>query len=670
MRKVFAFLSASLCLSLVAAAKAQNAPDMFKDVPSDHWAYQAVENLRKAGIVIGYPDGYFRGKRTLTRYEFAVALDRAIAEINKRLPTRGVEVTPPQGRPGEIGPQGPAGPQGPPGPPGITPEELAQLRRLAQEFRDELAALGNNMRAVQNRLDQLAKELADLKARIDRMPVISGNAFLGARGDVFNGNYVDKDGRVNPLGSEQQAVVHAFRLGVDANIPGGATLSAGLSSGNYKGYLGGNFAKVSPRPQGLNFAPVTGHSSNSLSSAVLSDTYLDTLEINAPFSGIGRGSSLTVGRFAHRLGRLVLWRPDVDTYFNVPWLDDGNFRLDGARLRTNFGSVGVEAFGGQFKSVTGTNGQAWNSPLAGTALDPLGTRLFEFNAKPINQPTLGQMLVDEAVGVSAGIGIRQLGGGHVRVSVMDTEGRHTEGGSTGFTGVQVLGADLDLRLSDRLNLTGDWGKTIAHTGINRPMPGAVHFNNAFNGALGFGIGKFNVNAGYRYIDPNFYAPGYWGRIGNWLNPTNVQGPTARVAWDLGSLNFNVGGDFYKAARNRGAAGGLNSDDKIVRALAGVRWNLSKSFLVTADWEGVYWTLDGAHSSPGPTPSLTTGSGFLVHPTEHYITLGTGYNLTSNTLIRLNYQIGAFDGHNALLNAPGVGPKNTFNVVTGQVAVRF
>jgi len=320
--------------------------------------------------------------------------------------------------------------------------------------------------------------------------------------------------------------------------------------------------------------------------------------------------------------------------------------------------------------VTGANGQAWNSPLAGTALDPLGTRIFEFDAKPTGQPTLGQMLVDEVVGVSAGIGIRQLGGGHVRVSVLDTEGRHTEGGTTGFTGVHVLGADMDLRLSDRLTLTGDWGKTIAHIGLTRPLPGATHFNNAFNGALGFGVGKINVNAGYRYIDPNFYAPGYWGRIGNWLNPTNVQGPTARVAWDLGAFNLNLGGDFFKAARDRGAAGGMNSDDKIVRALAGVRWNLSKTFQLTADWEGVYWTLEGAHSEPSPTPSLTTGTGFLVHPTEHYITLGTGYNLTTNTMIRLMYQIGTFDGHNALMSAPGVGPRNSFNVVTGQVAVRF
>ncbi len=27
----------------------------FTDVPKNHWAYQSVEDLRKAGIVIGYP---------------------------------------------------------------------------------------------------------------------------------------------------------------------------------------------------------------------------------------------------------------------------------------------------------------------------------------------------------------------------------------------------------------------------------------------------------------------------------------------------------------------------------------------------------------------------------------------------------------------------------------
>src|SRR5437016_14651683 len=81
MRKGLTFLGASLALALVMTVQGQNAPDMFKDLDTTHWAYAATESLRSKGIVIGYPDGYFRGKRTLTRYEFAVALDRALKSI-------------------------------------------------------------------------------------------------------------------------------------------------------------------------------------------------------------------------------------------------------------------------------------------------------------------------------------------------------------------------------------------------------------------------------------------------------------------------------------------------------------------------------------------------------------------------------------------------------------
>lgn len=37
-----------------------------------------VQDLAYKGIVVGYPDKNFNGDLTLTRYEFAVALDRAI----------------------------------------------------------------------------------------------------------------------------------------------------------------------------------------------------------------------------------------------------------------------------------------------------------------------------------------------------------------------------------------------------------------------------------------------------------------------------------------------------------------------------------------------------------------------------------------------------------------
>lgn len=33
----------------------------FPDVPANHWAYEAVNTLKEAGLLRGYPDGRFRG---------------------------------------------------------------------------------------------------------------------------------------------------------------------------------------------------------------------------------------------------------------------------------------------------------------------------------------------------------------------------------------------------------------------------------------------------------------------------------------------------------------------------------------------------------------------------------------------------------------------------------
>ena len=52
--------------------------DLFPDVPENHWAYEYVTKLAKAGILKGYPDGKFAGDRMMTRYEFAAIVYRAI----------------------------------------------------------------------------------------------------------------------------------------------------------------------------------------------------------------------------------------------------------------------------------------------------------------------------------------------------------------------------------------------------------------------------------------------------------------------------------------------------------------------------------------------------------------------------------------------------------------
>ena len=51
---------------------------LFPDVSSNHWAYEAVSDLSRRGLVEGYPDGTFGGDRLLTRYEFAQIVYRAL----------------------------------------------------------------------------------------------------------------------------------------------------------------------------------------------------------------------------------------------------------------------------------------------------------------------------------------------------------------------------------------------------------------------------------------------------------------------------------------------------------------------------------------------------------------------------------------------------------------
>ena len=141
----------SRCLLWAVPAIAQGP---FTDVPTDHWAYDAINTLQKDGILIGYPDGTFAGKRTITRYEFAVAIARILPLIPKE--------------------------HGAPGATGITQEQLDNalkdyvktsdlpdfskfatkadvdaLRKLVDEFKDELAQMGVDV-------DTLKKEVAAL----------------------------------------------------------------------------------------------------------------------------------------------------------------------------------------------------------------------------------------------------------------------------------------------------------------------------------------------------------------------------------------------------------------------------------------------------------------------------------------------------------------------------
>ena len=75
MKQVAVVLAATLTLALVAPAFAQP----FADVPTDHWAFDAIAELAAKGLVEGYPDGTFKPERSVTKAEAAAFAVRTLA---------------------------------------------------------------------------------------------------------------------------------------------------------------------------------------------------------------------------------------------------------------------------------------------------------------------------------------------------------------------------------------------------------------------------------------------------------------------------------------------------------------------------------------------------------------------------------------------------------------
>ncbi|MBB6017174.1 S-layer homology domain-containing protein [Deinococcus radiopugnans] len=118
MKKSLLVLTAALAFGMAAAqteapASAPQVPAL-TDVPAGHWAKDAIDRLVGQGIILGYPDGTYRGTQNLTRYEAAVIIARLLDQV----------------RTGEV----PAG--------SIDADTLTALQNAIQELAADLAALG------------------------------------------------------------------------------------------------------------------------------------------------------------------------------------------------------------------------------------------------------------------------------------------------------------------------------------------------------------------------------------------------------------------------------------------------------------------------------------------------------------------------------------------------
>jgi archaellum component FlaC len=147
MKRIPAVIALTAALSFGVSAHAQTS---FADVPAGHWAQEAIKRAVDCGIILGYPDGTFRGKQAITRYEAAAMIGRLLDAVATG--KCGLKQT------GEAGP-------------GLDPAALEALQNAVQELSADLADQGVRISELEDnavsqddlsRVEELATEARDL----------------------------------------------------------------------------------------------------------------------------------------------------------------------------------------------------------------------------------------------------------------------------------------------------------------------------------------------------------------------------------------------------------------------------------------------------------------------------------------------------------------------------
>jgi S-layer family protein len=151
MNKTVLLVVVAATLASTGAARAQGP---FSDVPAQHWANGAVRELQLRGILTGYPDGTFSGKRAVTRYEFALAGQRVLQDVQRRIDA--AVAAPHRGSAAR----------------GVTREEVerlidARIRNLPT--RTEVNQLRVDVDQMRRSMTQLQSTAATLRAEVDQM---------------------------------------------------------------------------------------------------------------------------------------------------------------------------------------------------------------------------------------------------------------------------------------------------------------------------------------------------------------------------------------------------------------------------------------------------------------------------------------------------------------------
>lgn len=259
-----------------------------RDVQPTEWAYEALKSLvERYGCIVGYPDRTFRGNRALSRWEFAAGLN-ACMNVMERLLQENVAVV---------------------------REDIDKLKALAQQFEQELAALGTRVDNLETRTSFLEDHQFSTTTKLGGTTVIAlvdqfgGDKALNWRqqnaldtNQRLSGGGTSLSNRGTPQGrtpvEENFTMGYRVRLNFDTSFTGKDLLRTRLESGNVFNLNG---------PTGTNNARLSfdgSYGSVNGTNRTENQTYINKL-----FYRTGIGSNMTAWVGAYGL--------DLDDVFNV-----------------------------------------------------------------------------------------------------------------------------------------------------------------------------------------------------------------------------------------------------------------------------------------------------------------------------------------------------------------
>lgn len=609
------------------------AQDNFPDVPENHWAYEALENLKREGILVGYPDGTYKGPRDLTRYELAVALNAAyqrmkmmhdgladqIAEIKRSLSGMGgggTDVKPIMDRLTAVENQlkGMSRLQ----------SDVDAMKRMADEFQKELASMGVDVEAMK-------KDIADLQAKMGQgggsgLPIsISGDVNIimhAGEGDGENSS-MGIDGRqlgLNDAGTQAVSwsrdinTYHELALNIAGGGDGAPKWWGTLVFGNLIGVAGttatSGYGNQGNRFGGQPFRTDAG------------DMYVQSLGVELENGVAGMPFKATVGRVGFQTKNPYLFRRiDNTPYWKNDRWDNGNWMMDGFIVSFGFGESNLNLICGSSANRRSVNGVELQ-PMLGT----------------------GASAVDGTFGATADFKLGAIGDINLAY-LMHTDANNSFGNAADR--LEVYGGSANLNLVKGLPIGVGYGKSNLKdkgTNIND------NDNESMWAKANWEGDKWGFGGGYRRVESNYMAAGSWKRIGTNWSPANIETFNGMAWFGMGeNAKLWAGGEFGETIDT---LGGIPAESKITSANIGLEWGFNEWWKAMLGYEDV--KVDFAGSA--------------TEIRQKWFTVGFGWMMGKNSSLNFTYQWG--DVQNGA--AWGAGPAGNYkgHIVATSLGIKF